>query len=87
MSDCEFHTCEWCGAWPLWHDEMSEDEPGKCIECVREECLHSNVLRSYLGSSDFRVRFLEHCIKCDAQREIKVYFHNRYPDRGEWEWE
>jgi hypothetical protein len=87
MSDCEFHTCEWCGATPLWHDEMSSEEPGKCIECVREECSHSNILRSYLGSSNFRARFVEHCIKCDAQREIKVYFHNRYPDRGEWEWE
>ena len=51
------------------------------------ECSHAHVLRQYLGASDFRVRFLEHCIKCDAQREIKVYFHNRYPDRSPWLWE
>jgi hypothetical protein len=87
MSDDGYVTCEWCGSDYNFDFEMSKDDPTKCMECVREECSHSHVLRDYLGSSDFRVRFLEHCIKCDAQREVKLYFHNRYPDRSEWVWE
>ena len=86
MSDDDYHTCEWCGATPLWEDEMSK-EPGKCLECYREECSHSDLLRDYQGSNDHRVRFKEHCIKCHAEREIRLFFHNRYPVRTEWIWD
>ena len=86
MSDEDYHTCEWCGATPLWEDEMSDKEPGKCLECVREECSHSNVLREYQGSNDHRVRFLELCCNCKQSREVRLYFHNKYPSRTEWEY-
>ena len=84
MSEDDYHTCEWCGGTPLWEDEMSDKEPGKCLECVREECSHSNVLREYQGSNDHRVRFLELCVKCKQTREVRLYFHNRYPERTNW---
>jgi len=85
MSDEDnYHTCEWCGGTPLWEDEMSPEEPGKCLECVREECSHSNVLREYQGSNDHRVRFLELCCKCKQTREVRLYFHNKYPTRTNW---
>ena len=84
MSDEDYHTCEWCGGTPLWEDEMSNEEPGKCLECVREECSHSNVLREYQGSNDHRVRFLELCVKCKQTREVRLYFHNKYPSRTNW---
>ena len=86
MSDEDYHTCEWCGWTPLWEDEMSNQEPGKCLECVREECSHSNVLREYQGSNDYRVRFLELCVKCKQTREVRLYFHNKLPSRTEWEY-
>ena len=84
MSDDGMVTCQWCGgdAWFEW--EMRD---GKCQECIRDECSHSVILREYLGSNDHRVRFLEHCAKCDGEREVRLYFHNRYPQRTEWEWE
>lgn len=86
-SDDDYHTCEWCGATPLWEDEMSKHEPGKCIECEREECSHANLDRVYVGSNSHRVRFIEECLKCQGQREIMLYFHNRYPQRTEWVWD
>ena len=84
MTD-DYHTCEWCGATPLWENEMSK-VPGKCLECFREECSHSDLIRDYQGSNHHRVRFTEHCIKCHAEREVRLFFHNRYPDRTEWIW-
>lgn len=79
-------TCEWCGCDDLYPDEMSDKEPGKCLECVQEECSHSNVLREYQGSNDHRVRFLELCCKCKQSREVRLYFHNKYPSRTDWEY-
>lgn len=79
-------TCEWCGCDDLYPDEMSDKEPGKCLECVREECSHSNILREYQGSNDHRVRFLELCCNCKQSREVRLYFHNKYPSRTEWEY-
>ena len=70
-------TCEWCGCDDLYPDEMSDKEPGKCLECVQEECSHSNVLREYQGSNDHRVRFLELCCKCKQSREVRLYFHKQ----------
>jgi len=87
MSDDDYVTCTWCGGYPLWPDEMTVDDPEKCIECEREECSHADILRDYQGSNNVRARFEEHCIKCNARREVKVFFHNRYPVRTEWVWD
>lgn len=87
MSDDDYHTCEWCGGTPLWEDEMSDKVPGKCIECEREECSHATIDREYQGSTHNRVRFIEVCLKCDANREVLLYFHNRYPNRTDWVWD
>ena len=87
MSDDDYCTCHWCGADMLWADEMSKADSNKCIECEREECSHSTIDREYHGSTHNRVRFLEVCLKCDANREVLLYFHNRYPDRTEWVWD
>ena len=85
--DDDYVTCSWCGAYPLWPEEMTIDDPEKCIECEREECSHAEILRDYQGSNNVRARFAEHCVKCNACREVKVFFHNRYPERSEWVWD
>jgi hypothetical protein len=84
MSNDGFVECQYCGGDAWLPCELKD---GKCYECIREECSHSTLLRDYLGSNDHRVRFLEHCVKCDAEREVRLFFHNRYPQRTEWEWE
>lgn len=88
MSDDEekFAICQWCGCEELWPDEMCEHDPHKCDECHRDECSHSNILREYQGSNDHRVRFLELCVSCKQSREVRLYFHNRYPQRTDWEY-
>lgn len=88
MSDDEdkFAICSYCGCEELWPDEMSKNDPTICEECEREECSHANILREYQGSNDHRVRFLELCCKCKQSREVRLYFHNKYPVRTEWEY-
>ena len=83
MSDDGFVTCEYCGDDACLDFELKD---GKCHECIREECSHSNVLREYQGSNDHRVRFLELCCKCKCSREVRLYFHNRFPQRTDWEY-
>jgi hypothetical protein len=89
MSDDEdkFRICQWCGCEELWPDEMSKNNPDQCEDCEREECSHATIDREYQGSTHNRVRFIEVCLKCDANREVLLYFHNRYPDRTEWVWD
>ena len=83
MSDYGFVTCEYCGDDACLDFELTN---GKCQECIQEECSHSNILREYQGSNDHRVRFLELCCKCKQSREVKLYFHNKFPSRTEWEY-
>jgi len=84
MSDEDkFAMCEYCGGDCYLLFELKD---GKCEECIREECSHSNILREYQGSNDHRVRFLELCCKCKCSREVRLYFHNKYPSRTEWEY-
>jgi len=82
----KFSICSYCGCEELWPDEMSKSDPTICEECEREECSHSNILREYQGSNDHRVRFLEICCKCKSSREVRLYFHNRFPQRTDWEY-
>ena len=82
----KFVICSYCGCEELWPDEMSKSDPTMCDECEREECSHSNILREYQGSNDHRVRFLELCVKCKQTREVRLYFHNKFPSRTEWEY-
>ena len=84
MSDDGFVSCEYCGGDAWLSFELKD---GKCQECFREECSHSTIVREYLGSNNHRVRFLEICLKCDGQRETRLFFHNRYPQRTTWLWE
>ena len=80
----KFAICSYCGCEELWPDEMSTSDPTMCDECEREECSHANILREYQGSNDHRVRFLELCVKCKQTREVRLYFHNKYPSRTNW---
>jgi len=81
MSDDGFVTCKYCGDDACLDFELKD---GKCQECIQEECSHSNILREYQGSNDHRVRFLELCVKCKQTREVRLYFHNKYPSRTNW---
>jgi hypothetical protein len=64
-------TCKYCGG-ECYTDEMQTLE--KCKTCFVQECWHKDTVRSYEGSSHHRVRFLEHCINCNAFREYRFYF-------------
>ena len=64
-------ACAYCGQ-ECYTDEMQNDE--MCKTCFVEDCFHNETIRNYEGSSHHRARFMEHCIKCNAFREIRFYF-------------
>ena len=70
-------TCQYCGG-ECYDDEMHDAT--KCKQCFVEDCNHADTVRSYEGSSHHRARFSEHCIRCQAFREIRFYFANKTSD-------
>jgi len=69
--------CAYCGV-ECYDFEMKTDD--KCLQCFVEECLHRETMRQYEASSHHRARFSEHCIRCDAFREIRFYFATKASD-------
>ena len=63
--------CKYCGG-ECYDDEMHTEE--KCKTCFVQDCHHKETIRNYEGSSHHRARFTEHCIKCNAFREMRFYF-------------
>ena len=63
--------CKYCGG-ECYFDEMQTVE--KCKTCFVQDCSHKDTIRNYEGSSHHRVRFTEHCIRCNAFREYRFYF-------------
>ena len=47
-------------------------------------CMHADILRTYLGATNWCVHIDEECLVCGATRRIKMYYHNRFPDREPW---
>jgi len=81
--EMEYETCGWCGDDQVFPGDLQED--GKCKQCFVEDCSHKPefLVRQYEGSNNQRVRFTEMCIRCNAFREIRLYFDQGRP--GKWD--